>query len=124
MSQKMSATKQDKFIQEEIDRLFGLFKDLPEDKLKMASGLIERAAFMKITLELLEDDIKKKGPVIPFKNGKQKMTIENPAQKSYNTMINRYTTAYEKLLNLLPKAREENEFEDDGFDEFVGGRGD
>lgn len=75
---------------------------------------------MTITLKILEDDIKNKGPTYPFENGKQRMYVENPSQKSYNTMINRYTAAYGKLFDLLPKETQ-NEL-DDGFDSFVSKR--
>ena len=48
------------------------------------------------------------------------MFVENPAQKSYNTMINRYTAAYNKLFDLLPD--EPPKESDDGFDEFIDGK--
>jgi hypothetical protein len=114
---KLSKKKQDELINQEIARLNDIFKDLPEDKKKVAKRLIERVAFMTVTLEILEDTIKTKGPTYLFKQGSQRMLVENPAQKSYNAMINRYTTAYEKLFNLLPK--EEPKEEDDGFEAFI-----
>ncbi|RVT67666.1 hypothetical protein [Niallia taxi] len=100
---KLSKKKQDVLIDEEKKRLLDIFKDIPDSKIKVAMNLIERVAFMKVTLEILEDDIKTRGPTYLFQNGSQKMKVENPSQKSYNTMINRFTTAHEKLLNLLPK---------------------
>ncbi|MFB4258980.1 hypothetical protein ACE106_07440 [Shouchella clausii] len=108
-------------ISAEIARLNGIFKDLSEDKKEVALRLIERVAFMTITLENLEKEVKKKGPVYTFVNGSQKMTIEHPAQKSYNAMIQRYTAAYDKLFNLLPKddPRNINTEDNDGFDDFV-----
>jgi hypothetical protein len=114
---KLSKKRQDEKINKEIERLKDIFKNLPEDKKRAAERLIERVAFMTITLEILEDTIKTKGPTYLFKQGAQQMYIENPAQKSYNAMINRYTSAYEKLFNLLPKQvvvieeEEEDEFE-------------
>lgn len=117
---KLSKKKQDEMIQEEIEKLEEIFKDLSEDKKKVAKNLIERVAFMTVTLKILEDEIKRKGPVYDFVQGKQKMRIESPAQKSYNTMINRYTAAYKELFNLLPK--EIPKEEDDGFAAFVMGR--
>ncbi|MEM5014102.1 hypothetical protein WKH57_25675 [Niallia taxi] len=100
---KLSKKKQDILIDEEKKRLLDIFNDIPDSKMKVAMNLIERVAFMKVTLEILEDDIKTRGPTYLFQNGSQKMKVENPSQKSYNTMINRFTTAHEKLLNLLPK---------------------
>lgn len=119
---KLSKVKQDELIQEEIKRYDHIFKFLQEDKRQVAQRLIERVAFMTITLQILEDTIKTKGPVYLFKQGTQEMIVENPAQKSYNAMINRYTSAYEKLFNLLPKEGLSVEDESDGFDAFVSDR--
>lgn len=100
---KLSKKKQNELIQLEIDRWSNIFKCISEDKKEAASRLIERVAFMTVTLEILEEDIKSRGPTCKFKNGTQEMVVENPSQKSYNTMINRYTVACDKLFNLLPK---------------------
>jgi len=117
---KLSRKKQNEFIAAEIEKLEAIFEDISDEKQKVAKRLIERVAFMTVTLQILEDDIKLKGPTYKFEQGSQKMYIENPSQKSYNTMINRYTAAYDKLFNLLPK--EVAIEEDDGFDSFVGRR--
>jgi len=119
---KLSKKRQDELIKEEIEKFNEILQDLSEEKKKVSQRLIERVAFMTITLEILEDNIKTKGPTYLFQNGSQKMMVENPAQKSYNTMINRYTSAYEKLINLLPKEIPSNDDEDDGFDDFVNER--
>ncbi|MCM3487887.1 hypothetical protein M3689_01055 [Alkalihalophilus marmarensis] len=99
---KLSRPKQDELIAEEVEKWNEMFKELPSKKQEVAKRLIERVAFMTITLQILEDEIKLKGPTIKFENGTQKMFVENPSQKSYNTMINRYTSACEKLFALLP----------------------
>ena len=117
---KLSRKKQDELIAAETEKLEAIFEDISEEKQKVAKRLIERVAFMTITLQILEDDIKTKGPTYLFKQGSQEMYVENPAQKSYNTMINRYTAAYGKLFDLLPK--EVANEEDDGFDAFIGKR--
>lgn len=103
MSRKPAKKKQDEMIATEIEKLNDLFVVLDDDSKELASRLIERVAFMKITLQILEDNIKSKGPTYLFKQGSQQMYVENPAQKSYNTMINRYTATYNALLSLLPK---------------------
>lgn len=117
---KLSKKKQDEMIAEEIKDMMRNFSEISADKKELARRLIERVAFMTITLQILEDDIKTKGPTYQFEQGTQKMIVENPAQKSYNTMINRYTAAYDKLLGLLPK--EVEVVDDDGFERFVASR--
>ncbi|USK48876.1 hypothetical protein LIT38_20415 [Bacillus sp. CMF12] len=105
---KLSRKKQDELIAKEIDKWHVIFKDISNEKRNAATRLIERVAFMTITLEILEDEIKLKGPTMKFKNGPQEMIVENPSQKSYNTMVNRYTAACDKLFNLLPKEIADN----------------
>ncbi len=56
-------------------------KILATRKKRAAKKLIERVAFMTITLEILEDDIKAKGATYLFEQGAQKMIVENPSQK-------------------------------------------
>jgi hypothetical protein len=102
MSRKHSIKKQDQDIADEIKKWDLLLEKLPPNKQEAAAVLVERVAFMTVTLRILEEDIKAKGPTYQFKNGSQKMYVENPSQKSYNTMINRYTSACEKLLGLIP----------------------
>lgn len=97
----------------EIERLNNIFSELEQNKKDVAKELIERIAFMTIQLKILEDTIKLKGPTYLFKNGSQRMLVENPAQKSYNTTMNRYTAAYNVLFNLLDHLDDDDdEFED------------
>lgn len=99
---KPSRKLQNELKQIEIEKLSKIFKDISDDKKELAQSLIEEAAFMKITLDVLKVRIQLDGPTYEFKQGKQEMIIENPAQKSYNTMINRYNSICNSLLNLLP----------------------
>lgn len=112
---KLSAKKQTELIEKEIDRILILFRDADEDLIKKAMPIIERVAFMTITLQELEKVIKRRGAVYQFVNGKQRMLIENPAQKSYNTTMNRYTAAYNVLYNLLNQINKDDD--SDGFKE-------
>lgn len=98
---KITKKNQDELIAKEIDRINSIFLDLPDDKREVAKELIERIAFMTIQLKVLEGTIKEKGPTYMFENGSQKMLVENPAQKSYNTTMQRYIAAYDKLFALL-----------------------
>lgn len=117
VNMRLTKEKQNKLIDAEIKKMLSYFTDISDEKKELARRLVERVAFMTITLEILEDDIKDKGPTYEFVQGAQKMIVENPSQKSYNTMINRYTAAYDKLMGLLPKETEVKE--DDYFDKFV-----
>lgn len=99
---KLSKKKKEELIVEEAESWAEILNELSPKKKEAARRLVERVAFMTVTLAILEDEINTKGPTIKFENGSQKMVVENPSQKSYNTMINRYTSACEKLFALLP----------------------
>lgn len=100
----MGANKSKKsLIKKEKARLEKIFNGIAPDKKILCEKLIGNAAFMAITLELLQEDINLNGPVITGINGNGfEVTSENPAQKSYNTMINRYGAVIKQLEELLP----------------------
>lgn len=107
MSKKLSGLSskknQDERILQEIQRLNDILKNIHESKRAIAKELIKNIAFMSVTLEDLQELIKTQGPIINFEQGAQKMLVENPAQKSYNSMVNRFTTATKQLFDLMPK---------------------
>lgn len=115
----MAKVEKDKRIRKEKNKLNKLFKEIPEDKKKMVAGLIERAAFMKATLEDLEEEVNRDGATVLMENGKQIMRIENPAQKSYNTMINRYSSVMKQLNDLHDREINTTTEIGDGFEEFI-----
>ena len=96
----------DKAIQKEKQKLRQIFKEIPEDKKDLVEGLIENAAFMRVTLEILAKDIAENGPVITAVNGNGfEVTRENPAQKSYTSMVQKYSGVIEQLNKMLPSTR-------------------
>lgn len=88
-------------IKSETKKLNALMKEVPGSSVTVAEGLIERIAFMRVTLSDLESDINKKGSVEFFKNGSQEFYKESASVKTYNTMVNRYTAAVKELLRLV-----------------------
>lgn len=111
-----------KLIDAEINRLTKIFKDieLSAAKQRVIKGLIEEAAFMKITIEDLKDVINTDGPIDEMQQGDYTIMRQSPAVQTYNSMIQRYTTLFKELLNLLPKEVEKEEA--DGFEDFVSKR--
>jgi len=122
MSKKTEISK-DVLVEKEIERLTALFKDIDKNKRLTAKGLIEEAAYMRITLQELKKEIDKHGPIDEMPQGDYSILREHPALKSYNTMVQRYTNIIDKLTNLHPKEVKVVE-EDDGFNEFISSRQD
>lgn len=89
-------------IKKEIRKLRRLFKFLPSDKKKAAEGLIQEAAFMKVTLEEARYIIDSEGIIELFEQGTQRFKREHPATKVYNTMIQRYATVSKQLFDMVP----------------------
>lgn len=90
-------------IEQEIQRLEDVFDNVDPDKKEAAQGLIEEAAFMRITLQNLKDNINENGTVDIMPQGEYSIRRQSPEVQTYNTMIQRYNTTYKELLNLLPK---------------------
>jgi hypothetical protein len=111
-----------KLIDNEIKRLTAIYKeiDLSNAKQRTIKGLIEEAAFMKVTIADLKDTINKDGPIDEMQQGDYFIMRQSPAVQTYNSMIQRYTTVYKELLNVLPP--EVKKEETDGFDDFVNGK--
>ncbi|OYD06096.1 hypothetical protein [Paludifilum halophilum] len=116
MARKKELTKEDR-IKKEVRRLKRIYKDLEGKKKQVADGLIQEAAFMQATLEELRRMIDEQGPVDSMPQGEYSILREHPAVRTYNTMIQRYTTVVKQLADLLP--REEPKEKDDGFESFV-----
>lgn len=122
MSKKKEVDK-DTLIQREINRLTKLFKDIDSNRRLTAKGLIEEAAYMRVTLAELKEEIDKHGPIDEMPQGDYSILREHPALKAYNTMVQRYTNIIDKLTNLHPKEAKVVE-EDDGFADFINSRAD
>lgn len=95
----------DKRIKKTISQLKKLLKDqkITDDKLKTANGIIQRVAFMQITLEDLEKDINENGTTEIFSQTPGvEYRRERPASAIYNRLIKNYTMACKQVFDLLP----------------------
>ena len=90
-------------IEEEVERLNDIFEDVTPEKKKVAQGIIEEVAFMRITLQDLKEEINENGTIDIMPQGEYSIRRQSPEVQTYNTMIQRYNTAYKELFNLLPK---------------------
>lgn len=105
--------EKEKQIKKEIRKLLRLFKHLPADKKKAAEGLIQEAAFMKVTLEETRYIIDHEGVIENFEQGAQRFKREHPATKVYNTMINRYSNVCKQLFDMIPDPDASKQAEDE-----------
>ena len=86
----------------EYSRLKKLFPPGDKDKLKAVDGLIQRAAFMRVTLEDLESVVNDSGVLDHFVQGSNEYDREHPALKSYNSTIKNYVNTMRAICDALP----------------------
>lgn len=90
-------------IKKERERLAALFADLDENQLQTAAGLISSAAFLRITLEDLEEDINAAGCVEEYENGANQRGYKVAASvQAYTSLNAKYQSTMQKLLKIVP----------------------
>ena len=97
-------TKQDR-ISKECKRLRALYKDLPAEVLTMYDGLLNRVAYMRVTLEDYEADMDENGYIEKFTQSDKLDPYERgrPVVGFYNTMNKNYQSAMRQLADKLPE---------------------
>ena len=108
-------------IETEKKRLLRIYSKIDVKKKNTVVGLIERAAFIRVKLKMLEDDINIYGFTEWFSQGEQEpYKRQRPEAQIYCSLNTGYQKIIKQLSNLLPK--EQVKTQSDGFDNFVSGR--
>lgn len=95
----------EKRIKKERERLAALFADLDENQLQTAAGLISSAAFLRVTLEDLEEDINADGCIDEYTNGANQCGYKVAANvQAYTSLNAKYQSTMQKLLKIVPPA--------------------
>ena len=111
-------------IKAEETRLKKLYAKIGKNKRATIEGLIQRAAFMRVSLAELETDLNIYGFTEWFSQGEQSPYLrKRPTAEIYSTMNTSSQKIIKQLTDLLPEETASRE-KDDGFDGFVGGRDD
>lgn len=104
MAQTAPISMKEASIRKEQLRIKKLYKDLPEDRKKLAEKLIERAAFMAVSLAEMEQTINTEGNVVKMPQGDYEIDRAHPLLPVYNAMIKNYTAVIKQLDALLTGA--------------------
>lgn len=112
--------EKDKRIKKEENRLKRIYKNIEENKKDTVIGLIQRLAYLRVTLEDFERDLDENGFTELFQQGEKQSPYERkrPVADLYNTMNTAYQKGIKQLTDLLPKEIKVAD-EDDGFEDFV-----
>lgn len=99
------ATKETR-IRREKKRLGEIFKDLEPNKLSTCRALIDRAAFITISLEDLEEQLNATGWVEVYQNGENQSGMKKAAAADVHISLTKNLNAIVKqLLDLVPPAQ-------------------
>jgi hypothetical protein len=92
-------------IDTEMKRLSLLFASITDKKRQLVDGLLNRAAYMRITLEDYERDLDENGYVESFTQSEKTEPYERerPVARLYNTMNKNYQSIIKQLTDLLPE---------------------
>lgn len=106
-------------IKKEKARLNKIYTDISKENKGIIEGLINRAAFMRVTLEDMEIDLDTGGFVEMFSQSEKTDPYERerPVARLYNTMNKNYQSIIKQMSDLIPKDRVVEK--DDGFNDFV-----
>ena len=96
-------------IRKEKERLGEIFKDLDENKLKTCRALIDRAAFITVSLEDLEEQLNETGWVEEYQNGENQSGMKKAAAADVHISLTKNLNAIIKqLLDMVPPAQKES----------------
>ena len=102
----MAKPKKETRIKKEKARLEDIFKDLEENKLKTCRALIDRAAFITVSLEDLEEQLNATGWVESYQNGENQSGMKKAAAADVHISLTKNLNAIVKqLLDLVPPAQ-------------------
>ena len=109
MSEKTAKLTKEEQIRKEVKKMHEVFSAVSPDALKIADPLIERCAFMQISLKELESLINQHGYTEIYQNGENQKGVKKSSEVDiYNQLMKNYVSGVKALLDLLPKNQAPN----------------
>lgn len=100
----------EKRIKQKINKLKKLVIVLDDERKKAVEELIQNIAFMAVTLEDLQEDIKTNGFSERYQNGSNQWgTKESTAFRAHTSMTKNYLASFKQLMDQLPKSAVQEE---------------
>lgn len=98
-----------KRVAKEQKRLQKIFSTLDGNKLQLAMRLIERASFLKVEIEDLENHLQSHGWIDVYQNGDTQFGFKkSPQNETIINLSKQYTTIISKLMDYVPQAQKSN----------------
>ncbi len=93
-------------IKEAKKELRKIFEELEENKRDLVTPLIEKAAFMSVELDDLQETIEQNGWTSEYKNGENQYgTKKSPEAETYIALSKNYAAVIKQLTELVPAAK-------------------
>ena len=86
----------------EQNRIKKIYQNLPKEQLEIAKKMIERAAYMLVSLEDMEAKISEDGLVVRMPQGSYEIERAHPLLQPYNAMVKNYNATIKQLNEMLP----------------------
>lgn len=90
-------------IKKEKSKIKRLYKNMAPERLESAEKLIERAAYMVVSLEDMEKIISRDGLVIEMQQGDYTIERAHPLLTPYNAMVKNYSSVVKQLNEMIPE---------------------
>ncbi len=108
----MTEIERNERISKEFSRINIYFENLEENEKAVITPLVQNAAFMKVTLDDLQEIIASEGVIEEYRNGRTQYGLKpSAALQSYNNLIKNYASVIKTLFGLLPKTCRLKSFE-------------
>lgn len=105
-------SEKEKAIRKEKNKLKKIFKDIDANKLTFCMTLIERLAWLTVSVKELEDKIDIEGTTIPYDNGGGQSGIkDNPDVKTLIQYTRNITVITKQLVDLVPASQKKTKLE-------------
>ena len=107
--------------QDDLKKINAKIDSLPPERKVIAKRISKELTFLRDTLVKLKKEVEEHGVIVEGVRGGK---YENPALKSYNTTLQRYSVLYKQLDDLFPRQPDDTpkdellEFMQVGFDDY------
>ena len=109
----MAKPKKETRIKRERDRLAKIFSDLEPNKLQTCQALLDRAAFITVSLQDVEEQLNEVGWTEYYQNGEtQSGWKKSAAADVHISLTKNLNTIIKQLLELVPPAQKRSRLEE------------
>lgn len=99
----------DERIRKEQRRLLKLFREADKNKLDLIRSLVERAAFITVTLQDIEVELAENGWTEEYQNGQNQIGVKRSAAADVHISLTKnLSTVMKQLTEIVPPARQKN----------------